>query len=302
MALPPIHLAFLKRVADDSPHLFDDTVFALVHLLRRAGVEVHIGYNRIVPDALNLVVGAGMPGTPTLAELRQFARPDNTIIFNTEQLGSSSNLITPEYIRLLQDYVVWDYCQDNINALQRRSPDGVRCHEFPIVPPMEYGVALRELPTDRQFNFDLAFYGAVDIPRRITILQQLHQSGLRVKIISGAFGQALAGQLLDCKAVLNLHAYDTGLFEISRCLRPIAMSIPIISETSLFPASVDWASSGIAFVPTAELHACCQTMVTDIRRQQEAQRRMRYFMHSIRWPELVLKVLADTVQQLGASA
>ena len=296
--IPSLNIAFLKRTANNTQSVFDDSVGAIQGMLERAGFPAHVSYNTIVPEAVNIVVGAGMPGTPSLAELRRFTRPNNTIIFNTEQLGSDSILITEEYLRLLADYVVWDYCQDNIETLRQRMGENVTCHEFPIVPPPNFASLPQPLPVPRRFQFDFAFYGAVDVPRRAAILQHLHQHGLRIKLIAGAFGQDLAMQLLDCKAVLNLHAYETGLFEIGRCLRPMALGLPILSETSRFPACVDWANSGIVFAPTEHLLPYAQALVNHVPMQQTACRRMQHFVADVRWPRLAKDILHSTLRQL----
>lgn len=294
----PINIAFLKRATDNHPHIFDDIVTAIQALLQRAGINVVVNYNTIVPDTLNIVVGAGMPGAPSIAELRHFARPDNTIIFNSEQLGSDSVLITDEYLQLLSEYVVWDYCQYNIDILRHRKPAAHHCHEFPLVPAQSFSILPQDLPTNRNFDYDFAFYGAVNIPRRINTLQNLQQHGLRIKLITGAFGSNLALQLLNCKAVLNLHAYETGLFEIGRCLRPMALGIPILSEISLFPSCVNWHNSGIVFCNKEELAIKARALVDHIPAQQSALRRMQHFMADHRLPNLAREILQATLQQL----
>lgn len=294
----PINLAFLRRTNDNRPHLLDDIVTSVLEILQRIGTTVAVSFNKIAPDALNIVVGAGMPGTPSLSELRSFTRPDNTIIFNTEQLGSNSVLITEEYLQLLADYVVWDYCQDNIEVLRQRVGTRLRCHEFPILPPESFGLQLSQLAQNQRYDFDVAFYGAIDVPRRRDALRVLHHSGLSVKLIQGAFGDGLSRQLQNCRLVINLHAYETGLLEIGRCLRPMAMGIPIVSETSRFPVCVDWENSGIVFSPLSDLPDHCRALTRDVRLQQQAQRKMLHFMYSAKWPTLARQILEKSLSQL----
>lgn len=301
MLSKPINLTLLRRTSNNGPHLFDDTVSAIQGILQKAGVPVIVSNNMLAPGGLNIIVGAGIPGTPPIEELRKYIRPDNTIIFNTEQINSDSVLITEEYLQLLSEYAVWDYCSDNIDALRQRKPSAFRCHEFPIVPTSAFSMLPQRLPILRSFNYDFAFYGAINVPRRIAILQKFHQNGFRVKLISGAFGNDLVNQLLDCKAVLNLHAYETGLFEIGRCLRPMALNIPILSETSRFPACVDWAHSGVVFAHTEDFLVQAQMLVNDISTQQSALRRMQRFIADRRWSDLARDILYATMRHLQSN-
>lgn len=295
---PIINLTLLRRANSTGVHLFDDTIKVINGLLTRAGFKCHLSNNQIYPEALNIVVGAGMPGSPSIAELRQFSSPRNTIIFNTEQLGSNSVLITKEYLKLLCDYVVWDYCNENIQALKSLTKTDICCHEFPIVPDNSLGISLDDIPRPRHFDYDFAFYGAIDVPRRQAILQHLHQNGLKIKLIHGAFGHTLSLQLLDCKAVLNLHAYETGLFEIGRCLRPMAIGIPVVSEDSIFPHQVDWSTSGIIFDHKDNLLATCQSLISDSRMQQQSQRQMLSFVNHSRWPLVAAEIFNESLNDL----
>jgi len=241
-----VNLVMVNRFHGRSIWTFEDTMLALAGLLQQAGYETRITANLIVPGAINILFGVGSVFSHSYEEVRQFASPEHTIIFNGEQVESTSGLITSEYLDFLSNYVVVDWCQPNVDAILRRAPSCPGAFELPLFPaPGLAPVA----PRDWIMKFDLAFYGAV-VPRRRAMLDALEAEGISIKYIENVYGPNLSEHLLDCRYVLNLHAYETDLLEINRCLRPMSMGIPVISEASTLPASGDWDDSGIQFAPT----------------------------------------------------
>jgi hypothetical protein len=119
-------------------------------------------------------------------------------------------------------------------------------YEFPILPSVRFTSDYDDSISFEK-KFDLGFYGILN-ERREKIIQKIERLGISIKIIKGAYGLDLPKAISDCKAILNLHFYETSIFEIARCLRPLAMGFPIISENSVMPSSVDWNRSGIFFL------------------------------------------------------
>jgi hypothetical protein len=185
----------------------------------------------------------GSDYTPTYEEIASIATPKNSIIFNMEQLGSTSTLVTNEYRNFISKYIILDYNQHNLDILNTTNKcDG---YEFPIIPSKKFlfDYQYSNLITKQ---YDLAFYGILN-KRREELIRKLIDHGLTIKVISGKYGSELSSALLDCKFVLNLHYFESAIFEVARCLRPIAMGIPIISEASIIPKITDWSTSGIVF-------------------------------------------------------
>jgi hypothetical protein len=160
-----------------------------------------------------------------------------------EQLGSESTLVTSEYLNFISKYIILDYNQHNLDILNTIN----KCegYEFPIVPSKKFLF-------DYQYShsipkqYDLAFYGILN-KRREELIRKLTDHGVSIKIIAGKYGAELSSALLDCKFVLNLHYFESAIFEVARCLRPMAMGMPIISEASIMPKITDWSQSGILF-------------------------------------------------------
>jgi hypothetical protein len=208
-----------------------------------SSVQPVISRNSVDPQALNIIWGVGGHHSPALDSILQYCNHKNTIIFNMEQLGSISPLVNDQYLEFLTHFRVLDYSFHNIKELRKRFPF-IDAEEFPILPSSEFSYDFTRTQPIEQYDY--AFFGLIN-ERRANILEQLLSSNVKVKIITNKYGQDLATELLGCKAVLNIHAYDSSIFETSRMLRPIAMGFPVLSEKSLLPQLIDWEKAPIIF-------------------------------------------------------
>ncbi len=238
-----INLVNLSKFGGQGPAVFLDTIDSVSDMLQEIGYQTKISSNVILNDAINILWGVGSVFSPTYEEIAAIATPKNSIIFNMEQLGSESTLVTSEYLNFISKYIILDYNQHNLDILNTIN----KCegYEFPIVPSKNFLFDYHytnSLPK----QYDLAFYGILN-KRREELIRKLTEHGVSIKIISGKYGAELSNALLDCKFVLNLHYFESAIFEVARCLRPMAMGMPIISEASIMPKIADWSQSGILF-------------------------------------------------------
>lgn len=241
-------------------HIFDESIIAVAEALRLGGHTPAITENSILPDRLNIIWGVGSAISHSFDELASFLTPGNCIIFNMEQLASDSRLVTPEYLRFISRFVVWDYNKHNVTHLQSGPSPAPFASEFPLAPCRELATIP---PPAGNSAFDIAFYGAI-VPHRVEIINRLTRAGIKVKLITHDFGQKLAERLQDCALVLNIHAYpNTGIFEAPRCLRPVSCGIPVVSERSLLPGYVDWELGGVCFTDNADLVGSIQGLLND---------------------------------------
>ena len=106
-----INLVMINKYHGLSIWTFEDTMLALQQLLRTAGYDCQITANFVDPNpnTVNVLFGVGSHFSHPYAEVAAVAQPRNTIIFNGEQLGSSSDLITQEYLDFLSRYVTFDW-------------------------------------------------------------------------------------------------------------------------------------------------------------------------------------------------
>jgi hypothetical protein len=238
-----INLVNLSKFGGTGPAVFLDTIDSVSDMLQEIGYQTKISSNVILNDAINILWGVGSVFSPTYEEIASIATPKNTIIFNMEQLGSESTLVTDEYLNFISKYIILDYNQHNIDILNTIN----KCegYEFPIVPSKKF-LFDYQYSNSIPKQYDLAFYGILN-KRREEIIRKLTEHGVSIKIISGKYGAELSSALLGSKFVLNLHFFESAIFEVARCLRPIAMGMPIISEASIIPKLTDWTKCGILF-------------------------------------------------------
>ena len=233
--------------------VFDDTIESVAYLVRLCGAFPVRLRNKIDPGGLNILWGAGAHYSPTLETLLQYCNIKNTIIFNMEQIGSNSPLVTSMYLDFLANFKVFDYSIHNIKALKKKYPL-INSEEFPLIPSASFCNDYVAKTDEKKYHF--AFYGSLNERRRF-LLEKMQLSDIKIKIIEGAYGRSLSHELSECHAVINIHAYDTSLFESARSLRPIAMGIPIVSETSRMPQLIDWKKAPIKFIDYEDLNEYC---------------------------------------------
>lgn len=281
MPLPIVNLVMIKAYTTLEPSVFDDTVHSVAFLLKQAGIQTYVSCNSVDPGVLNIIWGAGTHGAPPLEVIRSIAKPEYSIIFNMEQLGSSSNLVSEDYLNFLSEYRVFDYNFNNILELNKRFP-ALRASEFPVVPsPLLAGDF--QIPADLPATeFDIVFWGAGN-DRRLALLREIFARGRTIKTIGGAYGANLSAQIFDSRIALNIHFYESAIFEIARCLRPLAMGLPVVSEHSRMPETVDWSGSGIFFGAYDEIPDLCDRLLAHPQDISMAAKRTRHFISRQDW-------------------
>jgi hypothetical protein len=245
---------------------------------------------------LNILWGIGLHGSYDLADVKQSLDPARSVIFNMENLCSDSALVTPDYVAFLSNFLVFDYNQHNVEALHQKLP-ACRAFEFPIAPSAALATRYATQITESEIIYDLAFYGAMN-ERRQSILSAMDEMGLSVNMINNKFGAELVMEVMRSRMVLNLHFYEPGLFEVARCLMPNAMGIPILSEESACPQSIDWTLSGVEFAPASELAQRARDIVDSPTRLIELARRSALFKHRTDTSVMIRRLMDETIAHL----
>lgn len=205
------------------------------HKIKDLGHEVQIVKNRTYPTGINIVFGAHINPENNLN------LPKNTIIFNTEQLSENSDWTSSEYLRTLNRNFVWDYSNTNLNLIPHSNKHLINFY---------YEEKLKRIPFQKNKNYDLAFYGSIN-ERRKSIIDTLTSRGLRIKTIFGLYSKERDDEIKDCRAILNLHFYESQIFQQIRAFYPLINGIPVISEK--FPReSAPELYGDVLFVPNSE--------------------------------------------------
>ncbi len=147
------------------------------------------------------------------------------ILYQSEQITSECYWVKPTYLEILRNHEVWDYSPENVRVLQKL---GVNAKFVPIryMPCM---TKFKSLPDEKK-DIDVLFYGSTN-PRRLKILNRLKKAGMKVEKIFGVYGHVRDQVIARAKIVLNLHYFDSGIFEIFRCAHLFANEKCVVSET-----------------------------------------------------------------------
>lgn len=146
--------------------------------------------------------------------------PSNWIIYNTEQIGEGfAN--NPQYIMLMRHYEVWDYSMMNIEALSQMGITAKYCG-------VGYSPCLSQIEKPETQDIDVLFYGSLN-ERRKKVLEEI-STKCKFHFSFGVYGQELNKLIARSKVIVNLHFYETVIFEIIRCSYLMANKKCIVSE------------------------------------------------------------------------
>lgn len=181
---------------------------------RLAGYRATLSKNRFFQHGLNIVFGAHI--NPKDAP----EYPANTVIFNTEQIPEKSVWISSQYKTHLDRHFVWDYSDTNLKMIGHQKTARVDFYHVE---------KLRRIKPAQQAEYDLIFYGSMN-ERRKLIIEKLRKKGLKILTVFGLYGRERDVLLTKARAVLNLHFYESQIFQQIRAFYALSNGMPVISE------------------------------------------------------------------------
>lgn len=191
---------------------------AIFYSMKSIGIDVVFDERTFHPDRRHILFCAHLIPASAIKLI-----PKSAIIFNYEQLSSNSKLLTNHYWEILRQHEVWDYSILNIQILKRANVR--RIHHVPFGFVQELN-RIPALPT----STDILFYGSMN-NRREKILSELVNKGVKVKYLFNTYSKARDVEIAKSKYVLNLHFYDSQLFEFARCGYLLTNGRAIVSES-----------------------------------------------------------------------
>lgn len=240
--------------------VFDEIAECLRHGLEQLGHRTEVIQAGLVQGSRTIILGAQQ-----IADWSKI--PADSIIFNLEQLGVSSVYITDEYMAQLARHTVWDYSPRNIDWLRER---GVNASAQLV--RLGHAPALVRIPPAADPDIDVLFYGAVN-ERRLRVLQAIQAAGLNLVVRTNLFGEERDAVVARSKVVLNLHYYDTKIFEIARVGYLLANGKAVVTEggpdTELEPELRD----ALVAAPYEGLAEACRALVADDGRRRALEAR-----------------------------
>jgi SAM-dependent methyltransferase len=234
---PSVHLSIVQPPGYVHSMALLDAALYFRHQFQELGASVTIAKNRLRADVPNLVFGAHLGFDANL--IRNFC----CLFVNLEQLGAGGSRMTPAYLDLLRSSHVIDYDRTNLAAYARRDAD---------VPLVSFGYAPYLAPAAgvlplEQRPFDLLFFGSMNA-RRKQIIDRIERTGRTVVTFDApVYGPERDAFIVQSRAVLNCHHYDSAVFEQVRAFQVLSLGTPLVSERtartrpgSAYEHAVNW--------------------------------------------------------------
>lgn len=251
-----------------------DTLF---HGLTEIGIHTTRCVNEIVPEFVNIIVGAHLIEESELSII-----PRDSIVFNSEQLFNSSKFMTKTYVEILKNFQVWDYSGKNTTYInQNLSP------KFQAVRvPLGYAKGMSRLKKRHPQDIDVLFYGSLN-DRRKKCLDSIISYGLNVMHLYGVYGAERDEYIQKSKLVLNLHYFESQIFEAARVSYLLANKVAVVSEKVDNHSDLDIFEGCVHFTAYERLARTCATLVhddsarTELENQSFAKFQLRKSSHYI---------------------
>jgi hypothetical protein len=245
------HIVIVSPPAYQFSETFREIAETICYGLRRLGNVASIGKD-IDYQASNIILGAHL-----LDEQSAQGIPERSIIYNFEQVHGNSKWIKPIYVELVRRFTCWDYSPRNIEMWSRYCPDALVVHV-----PLGYVPELSRISTSVEEDIDVLFYGVIN-ERRARILSQLREAGLNVHAVTGLFGAARDALIARAKVILNVHFFETKIFELSRVSYLLANRKAVVAEVDSKTEIEEDLREAIAGADYAHLVDKCIELVFD---------------------------------------
>ena len=221
---------------------FDEVALGFNAAFRVLGLEAEIVRDSSRLGDVTIVLGCKLlAAVPVPAGKR-------LILFNLEQITPNSPWLTDAYLALLRRFPVWDYSEGNIAELARM---GIRAEHCGIGYMPEL-TRIAPVPED----LDVLFVGSVN-DRRIAVLKQLATQGVNVEARFNIYGAERDAFVARSKIILNVHFYESRVFEIVRVSYLLANRKCVVSESGADTAFEKRFEPGIAFAAYDKLAETC---------------------------------------------
>lgn len=245
-------------------HAFDEHALCLHHAFRQLGHTVPIVRRTHEIVGTPIVFGANMLEGPA---------PEGSIIYNLEQIREPSPWLQPAYLDLLRQHRVWDYSQQNREALAGYGITDVALCEVGYMPAL-CGIQQWE---ESAKDIDVLFYGSIN-ERRQKILQALQDSGIRLRHETRCYGKRRDALIARAKVVINFHYYPAKVLEIVRLSYLWANGVFVVCERGEDANLEQPYEEGVAFCDYDGLvETCLRYLVQPEERARIAQRGREIF-------------------------
>lgn len=200
--------------------------------------------------------------------------PPGTILYNGEQAAQAG--AWPALVPIYRNFTIWDYSAANAARYTHWDLPQPRVVRPGYSPVLDGRISLRDK------THDVVFFGLSN-DRREKILLGLEEAGLSVlRVPFGVYGKERDELIAKARLCINIHYYESAIFEAVRCSYLAQNGIPVLSETSVDAEPELW---GIDHVDYDHLVSLCSSILDPERnvrvgmalRQMDAAKKVSLF-------------------------
>jgi SAM-dependent methyltransferase len=237
---------------------FREVAETLLYGLQSLGHSAAIRENACDANATNVLLGAHL-----LLPQQVLTIPRGSILYNLEQLGGPS--LPAHFYEVARQHQVWDYSLQNVKKWE-----ALGCDHQPVHVPLGYTPQLTRIKDAQDQDIDVLFYGSLN-DRRKFVLTALRDAGLRVHVLFGVYGAARDEFIARSKIILNVHFYDTQIFETVRVSYLLANSKAVVTECSSGAELEPGLANAVLGVPYDSLVDKCISLLRDEKQRAQLQ-------------------------------
>jgi hypothetical protein len=204
---------------------FTEVAFLLRNSLAANGVSCDITVNDLSPDSINIILGFH------LLAFGDYLRPYKYIPYQLEQLSAAEGVFSDNVKNILsRGEAVWDYSPENIEFLRGQ---GISAKLLPV----GFHESMEQVPQAAEKDVDVLFFGSLG-DRRQAVLSKLEKTARapKVKALFGVYGRERDEFIGRSKILLNIHFYQTKIFEAVRVSYLLNNRCCVVSEeSSVYP-------------------------------------------------------------------
>lgn len=218
------------------------------------GIEATVQDNVFVEGAENIILGWHL-----LAGAAEggAALPDGSILYNLEQMDDRNHALRQRLKAFSARYRIWDYSPRNIAILRAHGLTApVTC------VPIGSCASMARIPPAPAQDLDVLFYGSVN-DRRLRVLNALKDAGVKVLPVFGVYGRERDALIARAKLVLNLHFYESSIFEMVRVSYLLANRKVVVAECNAGTEGCEGLEEAVKLVPYEGLVDACLELLKD---------------------------------------
>jgi len=185
--------------------VFDDIAFPLYYSFNKLGFKVNIIHNAIDYNATNILLGLHDVPNIDLSKI-----PNNSIIYNFEQLVEGSKGLLPKFIEACSLFHIWDYSKENIYRFKEK----FNIQNVSYLP-FGYCKEMTKKIISCKKDIDILLFGSFN-ERRLNIINKLRRFGINAVAFDSLWGIDRDIMISRSKLILNVHFYRPGIQEIVR--------------------------------------------------------------------------------------